>query len=52
MDIKKSLEKVFNLLSTIPVQGDNVEVMYLAKQELRAVYSELKNQDKDSCAKD
>lgn len=41
MDIKKNLEHVFGLLSVIPVQGDNVEIMYRVRQELRTIYNEL-----------
>ena len=41
MDIKKNLEHVFSLLSVIPVQGDNVDIMYRVRQELRTIYSEL-----------
>jgi hypothetical protein len=47
MDIKKSLDKVFSLISTIPVSGDNVEVMCLAKQELKTIYKELSSAEKD-----
>lgn len=45
MDITKSLEKVFNLLNMIPVQGEGIEIMYAARQELRAVFHELKDQE-------
>lgn len=47
MDIKKSLDKVFSLISTIPVSGDNVEIMCLAKQELKTIYKELLSAEKD-----
>lgn len=40
MDIKDHVKKAFDLISAIPVTGDNVDIMCAARQELRAAYKE------------
>lgn len=37
-DLQKVLDRVFNLLSTIPVYGDGVELMASARENLRRAY--------------
>ena len=37
-EVKKQLEEVFQIISTIPVAGDHVEGMAAAKAKLRAAY--------------
>lgn len=44
----KKLDEAFKLLTSIPVAGDNVERMALAKQGLRDVYSALKEAKPDA----
>lgn len=38
-EVQKILDTAFNLISTIPVNGDNVEKMADAKNYLRAAYA-------------
>lgn len=40
-NIIDELDIAFRLISTIPVTGDNVEVMAAAKSKLRRVWEEL-----------
>ena len=42
--VKKHLESVFNLVSSIPVKGDAVDVMAAARANLRAAYHLLDKQ--------
>lgn len=44
----KKLDEAFKLLSSIPVAGDNVEKMAIAKQGLRDVYNALKGVNPDA----
>ena len=37
-EVKKQLEEVFQIISTIPVAGDHVEGMAAAKAKLRTAY--------------
>lgn len=37
-EIMKNLQEAFDMLSTIPVQGQNVDVMYNARVKLRVAY--------------
>lgn len=37
-ELKEKLNKVYNLLSTIPVSGDSVEVMAAARELLREAH--------------
>lgn len=39
--IKKLLENAYNLISTLPVSGDSVERLAVARQNLRAAWKEL-----------
>lgn len=41
MDIKDHVKKAFDLISAIPVTGDNVDIMCAARQELRTAYNAL-----------
>ena len=43
----KHLEEAFRLISNIPVAGDNVEIMAAAKNELRAAFRDLKEENSD-----
>ena len=40
-NVLKELDYAFRIISTIPVSGDNVEIMAAAKAKLRAAYAEL-----------
>ena len=44
-NVLKELDSAFRIISTIPVSGDNVEIMAAAKAKLRAVYAELSKQE-------
>ena len=44
----KKLDEAFRLLSLIPVSGDNVDRMALARQGLRDVYNDLKGAKTDA----
>lgn len=39
--IKNLLENAYNLISTLPVSGDSVERLAVARQNLRAAWKEL-----------
>lgn len=41
MDTKEHIKKAFDLISAIPVTGDNADIMCAARQELRTVYNAL-----------
>lgn len=43
---KKHLSKGYELLSAIPVTGENVDRMALARQELRAAFAALEKAQK------
>lgn len=45
-EIKKHLDNAFGFLSRIPVTGDSVDMLALARQELREVYQMLNEQEK------
>ena len=38
----KELDIAFSLISSVPVSGENVDVMAAARNKLRGVYAELK----------
>ena len=40
MEISKRIDEIYRLLSTIPVTGDSVDRMALARQGLRELYTE------------
>ena len=41
MEMKKHLERVFQIISAMPVTGDNQDLAVAAKNELRAALEEL-----------
>lgn len=41
MNAKQRIDKAYQLLSAIPVQGDDVDIMFAVRQELRAAFQEL-----------
>lgn len=40
-DILKELNSVFQIVSSIPVTGDSVDSMAIARAKLRKIYAEL-----------
>ena len=48
-EIMKNLQEAYDMLSTIPVQGQNVDVMYSARVKLRVAYklAEEKNKSEE-----
>jgi hypothetical protein len=46
-EIMRDLEKVFNTLSRIPVSDIGVDLMYSAKEQLKAIYAKLAEQKDD-----
>ena len=49
-EVNEKLNKVFKWLSAIPVSGEAMDLMFAAKQELRAAYkilNESKKEDTD-----
>lgn len=44
MELKERLDRVYKLLSVIPVAGDGVDAMFVARQELRKIFEELKEE--------
>jgi hypothetical protein len=46
-EILKKVDAAFQLISSIPVSGDNVDIVAAARNNLRAVYAELKKLDKE-----
>lgn len=43
----KELDTAFGLISSVPVSGENVDVMAAARNKLRGVYAELKKLSKE-----
>lgn len=41
-EIMKNLDMAYGLISSIPVSGEAVDTMAVARQKLRGVYAELK----------
>ena len=41
MEMKKHLERVFQIISAMPVTGDNQDLAVAAKNELRSVFEEM-----------
>ena len=37
-ELIKNLQEAYDLLASIPVQGRNVDVMYIARTKLRSAY--------------
>lgn len=48
MNTKEHIKKAFDLISAIPVQGDAVDLMCLARQELKAAYREAEATEKEA----
>lgn len=46
-EIMKDLDQVFNIISSIPVSGNAVDAMAVARNKLRHVFAEL---EKSECA--
>lgn len=46
-EIKQKIDKAYGYLSKIPVNGDFVEPMALARQELREAYALAEAQEKE-----
>lgn len=44
MEMKKHLERVFQIISAMPVKGDNQDLAVAAKNELRAALQEFEQQ--------
>ena len=44
MEMKKHLERVFQIISAMPVTGDNQDLAVAAKNELRAALEEFEQQ--------
>ena len=42
MDILKELQDVYQLISSVPVQGDAIDIIATARTKLRLVHIELK----------
>lgn len=47
MNIKEHITKAFDLISVIPVTGDNVDIMCAARSELRAAYKLTESEGKN-----
>ena len=45
MDALKRIEQAFNLLNAIPVKGEAVDIMFMAKEELRAAFKLLSKKE-------
>lgn len=46
-EVKKMIKKSYNLLSVIPVNGDNVEVMAEVREILRKIYQSAGDETND-----
>ena len=46
-DIMKKIERAYNYLNKISVRGDFVEIMALARQELREAYAMMEAKEKE-----
>ena len=44
MEMKKHIERVFQIISAMPVTGDNQDLAVAAKNELRAALEEFEQQ--------
>ena len=44
-DILKDIDETFGMISRIPVTGDSVDIMAVARTKLRNVYTKLRNLD-------
>lgn len=48
MDILKELQDVYQLISSVPVQGDAIDILATARAKLRLVHVELKKNEEVS----
>lgn len=46
-EIIKELNDAYQVISSIPVTGDSVDAMAVARAKLRKVYTELKNMSEE-----
>ena len=44
-EIMKDLDQVFNIISSIPVSGNAVDAMAVARNKLRHVYAEIEKME-------
>ncbi len=44
--MKRKIEKIYDLLGRIPVNGDNVDVMAAVRADLRIIHNQLIEQEK------
>lgn len=47
MDKLKELNEVYKLISSIPVSGDAVDALAIAREKLRNIYHEIKSADEE-----
>lgn len=47
-EIQKQLDKAFTLISAIPVSGDAVEIMAMAREHLRSAYNLAGEEDREN----
>lgn len=45
--IREDMKVAFDMISTIPVSGDSVELMAAAKERLRRAYKEMEKKNED-----
>lgn len=50
-DILGTIESAFQLISKIPVTGDYVDAMAMARAKLRTVYNEIQKMESDETGK-
>ena len=48
-EIKKHLEEAFQLLSSVPVKGDAVDVMAVVRANLKNAYRLLEEKESETC---
>lgn len=46
MDVKQHIDQAFKIMRKIPVCEENVDLMFMAKEELRAAYKLLSEEEK------
>lgn len=47
-EIMKDLDQVFNIISSIPVSGNAVDAMAVARNKLRHVYAEIEKMETEN----
>lgn len=45
-ELLRELDSVFNMISRIPVTGDNVDLMAASREKLRRIYATINKMDK------